>query len=188
VSQISGYVKEIYEGTTKWGKPWWSITLDTDAKISTREGKFMKDVEGKDIEEGKEYTFTYEKSGDFINLTAPSVPVIQIKTAVHDDLKEENQPRQVWKDTETTSPDSTTAPQTDDPTDPKVSPFKKPEIHLDVGTSLQRQAVRSQDKDEAIRKAVALKASVEYVSSVLGGTGTTKDVISYAREFEAYLK
>ena len=162
--QISGYVKEIYEGTTKTGrsagKPFWSITLDTDAKLTCFNLDFIKDVE-----EGKEYTFTYEKSGDYINLTAPSVPVVQQQT--------ESQPLKYVGSSyieETTSPDSTTVPLVDEPVEMPPRVF---------GTA--------SNKDEAIRKAVALKAAVEYVASVLGGTGTTKDVISYAREFEAYL-
>jgi len=152
--QISGYVKEIYEGTTKTGrsagKPFWSITLDADQKLTCFNLDFIKDVE-----EGKEYTFTFEKSGDYINLTAPSVPVIHT-------------------DSETTSPDSTTAPQTNELPQEKVQTWKVRES--------------ASNKDEAIRKAVALKAAVEYVASVLGGTGTTEDVISYAREFEEYLR
>jgi len=154
--QISGYVKEIYEGTTKTGrsagKPFWSITLDTDAKLTCFNAEFMSDVI-----EGKEYTFTYEKSGDYINLTAPSVPVISVDSGS--------------AETETTSPDSTTAPLVDE----------LPKRNTGI-PSFQAS------KDEAIRKAVALKAAVEYVASVLGGTGTVKDVISYAREFEEYLK
>ena len=147
MSTVTGYVKEIYEGTTKWGQLWWSITLDTGTKISTREPKFREE-----IEEGKEYTFTYESDGTYANITAPSVPVIHT-------------------DTETIAPNSTTAPLTHEPAEMPPRVF---------GTA--------SNKDEAIRKAVALKAAVEYVASVLGGTGTTKDVISYAREFEEYLK
>ena len=162
MSQITGYVKEIYEGTTKTGrsagKPFWSITLDTDVKLSTFNAEHMTGVV-----EGKEYTFTYETDGKYANLSAPSIPVIHT-------------------DSETMSPDSTTTPQTDDHTDPKVSPFEKPtKMYPEIrGTA--------SNKDEAIRKAVALKAAVEWAIAVLGGTGTTEDIISYAREFEGYLK
>ena len=163
MAQITGYVKEIYEGTTKTGrsagKPFWSITLDTDVKLSTFNADFMTGVT-----EGREYTFTYESDGKYANLTAPSVPVIQT-------------------DSETTSPDSTTgsealtAPPVDEPPPPKAStPAIKGIPSFGAG------------KDEAIRKAVALKAAVEWAVAVLGGTGNTKDIISYAREFEEYLK
>jgi len=160
--QISGYVKEIYEGTTKTGrsagKPFWSITLDADQKLTCFNLDFIRDVV-----EGKEYTFTYEKNGDYINLTAPSVPVISVDSGS--------------ADTETTSPDSTTgsealtAPPVDKPAEMPPRVF---------GTA--------SNKDEAIRKAVALKAAVEWAVAVLGGTGNAEDVISYAREFEEYLK
>lgn len=155
--QISGYVKEIYEGTTKWGKPWWSVTLDTGVKITTREPKLMKDTEEKDIEVGKEYTFTYESDGTYTNITAPSVPVISV-------------------DSETTSSDSTTAPPVDEPPLPKAGGYSKYGYKETEADYRARQL--------AIRKAVALKGAIRYVASVLGGTGTTKDVISYAREFE----
>ena len=155
--QISGYVKEIYEGTTKTGrsagKLFWSITLDADQKLTCFNLDFIKDVE-----EGKEYTFTYESDGKYANLSALSVPVIRT-------------------DSETTSPDSTTgsealtAPSVDEPVEMPPRVF---------GTA--------SNKDEAIRKAVALKAAVEWAVAVLGGTGNAEDVISYAREFEEYLK
>ena len=158
MSQISGIVKEIFEGTIKKGRsagqPFWSITLDTDNKLSTFKSEFIQGVEV-----GKEYTFTVEASGDYVNLTAPTVPCIQ------------NDTESIHADTETIAPEATTAPLTHEL--PKRNTGT-------LGTA--------SNKDEAIRKAVALKASVEYVASVLGGTGTTKDVVAYAKEFEEYLK
>jgi len=163
MAQITGYVKEIYKGTVKAGrsegKPFWSITLDTDVKLSTFNAGFMDGVV-----EGKEYTFTYESDGKYANLTAPTVPCIR-------------------NDTETIAPDTTTAPQADEP----VRKYKKLlEKEIEGASGVKMYPVPN--KDEAIRKAVALKAAVEYVSSVLGGTGTVKDVLSYAAEFEEYLK
>jgi len=162
--QISGYVKEIYEGTTKTGrsagKPFWSITLDTDAKLTCFNAEFMSDVV-----EGKEYTFTYEKSGDYINLTAPSVPVISV-------------------DSETTSPDSTTGSEA--LTAPPVDEL--PQRDKGVFKSNFPSVGTASNKDEAIRKAVALKAAVEFSDSVAGSTGNIKKVIEYAKEFEKYLE
>jgi len=43
------------------------------------------------------------------------------------------------------------------------------------------------DKDLAIRKAVALKAAVEYVIATMGGTSKESDVIECAEIFEEYL-
>ena len=159
MAQITGYVKEIYEGTTKTGRsagePFWSITLDTDAKLTAFNLDFIRDVE-----EGKEYTFTIEASGKYVNITAPTVPCIR-------------------NDSETTSPDSTTAPPVDEPPPPKAGGYTK--------YSYKETEADYRERQSNIRKAVALKASVEYVASVLGGTGTVKDVLSYAVEFEEYL-
>ena len=175
--QITGYVKEIFQGTVKTGrsagKPFWSITLDTDVKLSTFNAEFMQGVV-----EGLESTFTYESDGKYANLTAPSVPVIRTDA---DSV-----------DGETTSPDSTTvsealtAPQMDDesPSDHAlelVVPFRGKTASKGI-PSFQA------GKDEAIRKAVALKAAVEFSDSVAGSTGNIKKVIEYAREFEEYLK
>lgn len=155
MSQVTGIVKEVYrDGIVKTGrsagKAWWAITLDTDAKLTAFDIEFVKDVEV-----GKEYTFTIEASGQYVNITAPSVPCIQ-------------------QDGDTTPPEATTAPQT------KEQPRK--------GTGALGNPYSASNKDEAIRKAVALKAAVEFANGVLGSTATTNKVAEYMREFEELLK
>ena len=47
---------------------------------------------------------------------------------------------------------------------------------------------KAKDVDLAIRKAVALKAAVEYVIATMGGTSKEADVIECAEIFEEYLE
>ena len=47
---------------------------------------------------------------------------------------------------------------------------------------------KTKDVDLAIRKAVALKAAVEYVIATMGGTSKESDVIECAEIFEEYLE
>ena len=80
-------------------------------------------------------------------------------------------------DSETIAPDSITAPPVDE----------LPQRQA-VALVHSKLPILASNKDEAIRKAVALKAAVEFSDSVAGSTGNIKKVIEYAQEFEKYLE
>ena len=62
------------------------------------------------------------------------------------------------------------------------------ENRIDVKVEKPFEFPKVKDVDLAIRRAVALKAAVEYVIATMGGTSKESDVIECALQFEGYLE
>lgn len=79
MSQVSAIVSEIYQGIVQSGrskgKSFWSITLSNGTKLTAFEELYVQD-----LAPGREYTFTIEKKGAYLNLTGEPVPVVQLDT------------------------------------------------------------------------------------------------------------
>lgn len=113
------------------------------------------------VEVGKEYTFPIETSGQYVNIVGEVVPVIQTE--------------------EVGRGGDILAKHAEAFLKPVYEHVEKniPKIHPTV------------DKDTAIRKAVALKASVEFIvgqSMKIGENFSVGNVIETAKKFEEYLK
>lgn len=91
MSLVQGKVKEIFQGEIASGRnqgdPFWSITLEEspDDKLTTFKEEF---IEG--LEQGKEYTFTVEQKGKYINIVGETVPCEDVGGDTRDETEEEN--------------------------------------------------------------------------------------------------
>jgi len=100
MSELQGTVKEIFQGKVasgyNAGDAFYSITLEEnpDEKLTIFEEDERKGwIEG--VEQGKEYTFTVTKKGQYINITGQTVPCIQQGVDQGGDMREpeEEKPR-----------------------------------------------------------------------------------------------
>ena len=163
----SGTIHSFEDGTVKTGhfvgKPYKTITLTTGNKLTCFDLDF---IEG--IEIGREYTFPVEQKGSYTNIVCTVTTVIQTGGMAITDV----------------SPVTGLAKDAEE-----VRAFVEP-VYEHIEKNIPK-IYSSGNKDEAIRKAVALKAAVEFLvgqSIQAGDQFSVGDVIETAKKFEEYLK
>lgn len=98
MSEITGKVKEIFEGQVasgrNQGEPFWSITLEEspDDKLTCfSDGEKKGWIEG--LEQDQSYTFIVKVSGKYINIVGQTVPCEDVGGDMREEVEEEGKLR-----------------------------------------------------------------------------------------------